>query len=264
MVLDGAVDPRQSPIAGLEGQARGFERAFGNFATWCRQNAGSTCPIAPDPRAAVAKSLNTARTSAVDGRDGRRATTGWIFTAVVSSLYSQEAWPFLARAISDLQRGDPRVLFLLADNLAERDSAGHYSNLYDALNVVNCADSDEYPSVARIRALQTEWRDKYPLFGAPLALGLLNCSLWLGKRDPYPVGPATGSPPIVVVGTTGDPATPYESTAKLAGLLGTGTVVTWNGEGHTAYPETRCIRNAVDAYFIDLKIPAKGLTCPAR
>jgi hypothetical protein len=183
---------------------------------------------------------------------------------VVSSLYSQEAWPFLARAISDLQRGDPRVLFLLADNLAERDSAGHYTNLYDALNAVNCADSDEYPSVARIRVLQTEWRDKYPLFGAPLALGLLNCSLWLGKRDPYPVGPATGSPPIVVVGTTGDPATPYESTAKLAGLLGTGTVVTWNGEGHTAYPETRCIRNAVDAYFIDLKIPAKGLTCPAR
>ena len=66
----------------------------------------------------------------------------------------------------------------------------------------------------------------------------------------------------MVVGTKGDPATPYESTAKLANMLGTGTVVTWQGEGHTAYPETPCIRNAVDAYFINLTVPAKGLTCP--
>jgi len=66
------------------------------------------------------------------------------------------------------------------------------------------------------------------------------------------------------VGTKGDPATPYESTPELAQLLGTGTVVTWEGEGHTAYPSTSCIRNAVDAYLIDLKVPARNLTCPAR
>jgi len=96
------------------------------------------------------------------------------------------------------------------------------------------------------------------------AVGLLTCSVWPAKKDPYPVGPATGAPPIVVVGTTGDPATPYESTAKLATLLGTGTVVTWEGEGHTAYPETACIRNAVEKYLIDNEKPATGLTCPAR
>jgi hypothetical protein len=93
---------------------------------------------------------------------------------------------------------------------------------------------------------------------------MLPCAVWPGKHDPYPVGAATGAPPIVVVGTTGDPATPYEQTAKLAQLLGVGRVLTWEGEGHTAYPETPCIANAVDAYLINLRVPAEGQRCPAR
>lgn len=263
MVLDGAVDPQQGPIAGSEGQAKGFERAFTNFATWCSDNTRA-CPIAPDARKAVLSAIDTARRSPVRGTDGRRATAGWVFYAVVSTLYSQEAWPFLARGIDELLDGDPEVVFLLADSYADRDETGRYSNLFDANNAVNCADSDEYPTVAEIRTFQADWRKKYPLFGAPLAVGLLNCAVWPAKKDPYPVGPATGSPPIVVVGTTGDPATPYESTAKLAQMLGTGTVLTWDGEGHTAYPETACIREAVEDYLIALTVPAEGLTCPAR
>ena len=89
--------------------------------------------------------------------------------------------------------------------------------------------------------------------------------MWPAKNDPYPAGKAEGAPPIVVVGTKGDPATPYESTPKLANMLGVGTVLTWEGEGHTAYPETRCIRNAVDDYFIDLTRAGRGTSrCPAR
>src|SRR5690606_34119656 len=131
---------------------------------------------------------------------------------------------------------------------------GTYSNLFDANIAVNCADGD-YPTVEEIRGLQSQWRAKYPLFGAPLATGLLSCSLWPAKKDPYPTGKADGAPPIVVIGTLGDPATPYESTPKLAAMLGVGTVVTWEGEGHTAYPDTTCIRTAVDDYFTDLKVP---------
>jgi pimeloyl-ACP methyl ester carboxylesterase len=262
MVLDGAVDPQQSPVAGSEGQAMGFERAFTNFTNWCRSNSRQ-CPLAPDARAAVLDAIDTARRSPVKARDGRTATAGWVFLSVVSSMYSQDAWPILARAISDLRRGNPKIMFLLADAYAERDSDGEYSNLFDANNAVNCVDSEQYPTVEDIRRLQAQWRTKYPLFGAPLAIGLLNCSLWPADKDPYPVGKADGAPPIVVVGTTGDPATPYESTAKLADLLGTGTVVTWEGEGHTAYPETACIRNAVEKYLIDEQKPAAGLTCPA-
>jgi pimeloyl-ACP methyl ester carboxylesterase len=262
MVLDGAVDPQQSAVASTEGQAIGFERAFTNFTTWCRSNS-RTCPIAPDARTAVLSAISSARRTPVKAADGREATAGWVFLSVVSSMYSQDAWPLLARAISDLRRGNAQIMFLLADAYAERDSDGKYSNLFDANNAVNCVDSEQYPSEGDIRRLQSQWRTKYPLFGPALAIGLLNCSLWPATKDPYPVGPAEGSPPIVVVGTTGDPATPYESTAKLANLLGTGTVVTWEGEGHTAYPETACIRNAVEEYLIDGEKPAAGLTCPA-
>ena len=116
----------------------------------------------------------------------------------------------------------------------------------------------------QVRPLQADWRSRYPLFGAQSALSLLVCAQWPGKRDPYPTGAATGAPPIVVVGTTGDPATPYEQTARLASLLGVGVVLTWQGEGHTAYPQTRCVVEAVDRYLIDLAAPAAGTTCPPR
>jgi pimeloyl-ACP methyl ester carboxylesterase len=262
MVLDGAVDPKQNPVESTEGQAVGFQRAFANFTAWCKQNPGR-CPIAADPQGAIVAALERGRTNPVKGADGRAATAGWVFYAVVATMYSQDSWQALAQGIADLSRGTTRFIFLLADVYAGRDDAGHYKNLFDANNAVNCIDSDNYPTVEQVRALQSQWRTKYPLFGAPLAMGLMSCSLWPAKKDPYPVGPAVGAPPIVVVGTKGDPATPYESTAKLADMLGTATVVTWDGEGHTAYPETACVRTAIDDYFIDLKVPAKGLTCPA-
>jgi pimeloyl-ACP methyl ester carboxylesterase len=262
-VLDGAVDPGQDLIAGSESQAKGFERAFGNFAAWCARTA-DRCPIAPDARGAVTAAIDKARVSPVTGDGGRVATAGWVFYAVISSLYTEQGWEDLAKAIDDLQSGDPSGVFELADAYAERDNDGRYSNLFDANLAVNCADSTGSPSQARIRALQTQWRPKYPLFGAPLAVGLLTCAHWPAKRDPYPTGAAKGAPPIVVVGTTGDPATPYEQTAKLAEMLGVGQVLTWEGEGHTAYPQTACITEAVDRYLISLDPPPAGQRCPAR
>lgn len=263
LVLDGAVDPRADDVAASEGQATGFERAFGNFVTWCDGNPDG-CPIAPAARETVVSVLEQARRSPVRGDDGRSATSGWVLTAVVSSLYTRDGWTELAEAIDDMRRGDPDGVFELADQYAERDSAGHYSNLFDANAAVNCTDSEQRLSVTGIRAKQSEWRTKYPLFGAPLAVGLLLCSQWPGKRDPYPTGAAEDAPPIVVIGTTGDPATPYEQTPRLADMLGVGVVLTWEGEGHTAYPETQCITQAVNAYLIELKPPGDGQRCPAR
>jgi len=262
LVLDGAVDPTLGSMASSEGQAKGFERAFDNFAAWCAANRAD-CPIAPNARAAVTAALQSARTSPASGRDGRRATAGWVFTAVISSLYSEDRWPQLATAIGKLRGGDPAGVFQLADDYAERDQSGRYSNLFDALITVNCTDDDKSATVAEIRRLQGEWRARYPLFGAASALNLI-CAQWPGKRDPYPTGKAEGAPPIVVVGTKGDPATPYEQTPALAKMLGVGVVLTWEGEGHTAYPHTRCITAAVNAYLIDLRAPPDGQSCPAR
>jgi pimeloyl-ACP methyl ester carboxylesterase len=261
MVLDGAVDPTQDTITASAGQAGGFELAFSNFTGWCNSTPAQ-CPIAGDARGAVQKAINDARTNPQPGPQGRSATSGWVLLAVVSAMYSQNAWPYLGEAIAGLAHGDTRYLFLLADNYAERNPDGTYSNLFDANAAVSCADSD-FPTVAQIRTLQAQWRTKYPTFGATMATGMLGCAVWPAGKDHYPTGPAVGAPPIVVVGTTGDPATPYAGTAKLANMLGTGTVVTWNGQGHTAYPETACIRSAVENYLVSLTVPPKGLTCPA-
>jgi pimeloyl-ACP methyl ester carboxylesterase len=261
MVLDGAVDPQQTPVQSSEGQAMGFERALDNFSVWCKANV-SKCAIAADPRGAIVQAVDSARTNPVKGSGGRLATSGWVLWGVIFAMYSQDNWKYVGPAIDNLRKGNPGLIFAMADSYAERDEQGHYSTLFDANNAVNCADAN-YPTVEEIRVLQSQWRAKYPLFGAPLATGLLTCAAWPAKKDPYPVGPATGAPPIVVVGTTGDPATPYESTMKLADMLGVGQVLTWEGEGHTAYPTTTCIRKAVDSYLIDLRVPEKGQRCPA-
>jgi pimeloyl-ACP methyl ester carboxylesterase len=263
MVLDGAIDPKQDLVARSQGQAAGFELAFRDFTTWCTANP-SSCPISADPRAAVVGALDAARRAPVTGSDGRKATAGWIFVGLAQTLYTQRYWPFLGQAISALSRGDARLIFALADNYAERKPDGSYSNLYDANQTVNCSDFAHEPTVAQVRSYQGAWRSLYPLFGAPLATGMLSCAVgeWPGGADPYPTGAATGAPPIVVVGTTGDPATPYAQTQRLADMLGIGHVLTWQGEGHTAYPQTPCITDAVDAYLIGLTVPAAGKTCP--
>jgi len=127
-------------------------------------------------------------------------------------------------------------------------------------SAVNCADGN-YPDSAQIRTLQSQWRGKYPLFGAALATGLLGCSVWPAKKDPYPTGKAAGAPPILVVGTTGDPATPYAGAeALLARIQGSG-LLTFDSTEHTAYSKNACIDAAVNAYLLRGTLPRDGKVC---
>ncbi len=160
IVLDGAVDPQQSPVEASEGQAMGFERALDNFTAWCKTST-ARCPIAADPKGAINAALDKARTAPVKASDGRVATAGWILWGVIFAMYSQDSWQYVGPAINNLSRGDPTLIFAMADSYAERDQNGHYSNLFDANNAVNCADAD-YPTVDEIRGLQSQWRTKYP------------------------------------------------------------------------------------------------------
>jgi pimeloyl-ACP methyl ester carboxylesterase len=263
MVLDGAVDPKQGFVAGSLSQAQGFETAFNDFAKWCKSNTNQ-CPIADDPEGEVMAALKSARANPLTGSDGRKATPGMLITAIASAMYTQQYWQPLAQTIALLKEGNPRGVFILADAYSQRKPDGTYTNMFDAFNTVSCSDTNEKPTLADIRADQASWREKYPLFGASMAMGMLTCALWPGQRDPYPTGKAEGAPPILVVGTTGDPATPYGQTRKLADMLGVGEVLTWDGEGHTAYPQTTCISNAVDDYLINLKTPPSNTVCPAK
>src|SRR5829696_720439 len=263
MVLDGAVDPRAGEVAASRAQAAGFERAFGQFAANCRARMAA-CRIGPDPRATVTRVLAEARRSPIPGGSGgRKATAGHVELAVVSALYDRGDWAELESAIAAADGGNSSGVFELADQYSQRDDNGDYSNLLDANTAINCADSAERVPDATVRASLAQWRTAYPLFGSSLALGLLTCQQWAAPRQPLPAVRAAGAPPLLVVGTVNDPATPYASAQVLARTLASGRLLTWRGEGHTAYPKTPCVTAAVNAYLISLKAPAPGASCAA-
>ncbi len=262
MVLDGAVDPLAGEVAAGEAQARGFEQAFAQFAANCRAR-GASCPIGPDARGSLLRLLTKARQSPIPAGAGesRRATAGHVLLAAISALYDQGDWPKLESAIAQGIGGNAAGVLTLADRYAQRDPKGHYTNLLDANTAINCADSrDKVPDASVHQALSL-WRQKYPLFGTSLALGLIGCQQWAAPRQPLPAVRAAGAPPLLVIGTVHDPATPYASAQVLARTLATGRLLTWNGEGHTAYPKTPCVTGAVDAYLISLQVPKTGATC---
>lgn len=260
MVLDGAVDPRQDDIATSEQQARGFEQAFDAFAANCR-NRGSECSLGSDPRARMQQILRQVREAPVPADGERFATEGIVVFAAIAALYNPARWPTLETALDDVQDGQASGVMGLVDEYNGRGANGNYDNSIDAQLAISCTDEQTSPDPERIAELQREWDERYPLFGSVLALSLQGCSRWEAPRDPYEVGEAAGAPPIVVIGTTGDPATPYRNTKQLAELLGSGTVLTWQGEGHTAYPQSGCIIDAVHDYLIELRVPDAGTRC---
>lgn len=264
LVLDGAVDPSKDDLEGSEGQAAGFEQAFDAFAADCVAQ-GAACPAGPDPRALVYELLEGAEASPIpsSGPGGRSATDGLVFIGVLGALYSQDAWPALARSVADAQAGDSVGILDLADGYTRRLDDGSYPNLIDANIAINCADSDQTFTPNQVRGYIAEWDVSYPLYGAALASGLMTCTLWEATRHPLPERDAAGSAPILVIGTEGDPATPYEGAVTMAEQLEAGVLLTWEGEGHTAFPKTDCITDAVVGYLVALVAPADGTTCPA-
>jgi pimeloyl-ACP methyl ester carboxylesterase len=263
LVLDGAVDPVATEVQSAEAQAAGFEKAFGQFAANCKGK-GATCLLGADPRATLQRVLAKARANPIPGGSGgRKATAGHVLLAVVSALYDEGDWTELESAIAEADGGNAASVFTLADRYQQRDDKGDYSNFIDANTVINCTDTAEKVPDATVRSMLAAWRTKYPLFGPPLALGLLACQQWSAPRAPLPKVRAAGAPPLLVIGTVNDPATPYRSAQVLARTLATGRLLTWNGEGHTAYPKTACVTSAVNAYLVSLKVPKTGAVCAA-
>jgi pimeloyl-ACP methyl ester carboxylesterase len=265
LVLDGAVDPDATEVESAEGQAQGFEGAFDAFAANCTGLLAG-CPLGPDPRLFVTDLLaQAAATPIPSSRQGetRAATPGHVLTGVAAALYDADSWPKLAQDLAAARTGDSAGIFTLADSYNGRYDDGTYSNILDANLAINCADTDETYTEAQVRTYVADWSVQYPLFGASLASSLYTCSVWDAPRTPLPERDAEGSAPIVVIGTEGDPATPLAGAVDMAGDLDSGVLLTWLGEGHTAYPKTGCVTSAVNAYLIDLTVPAEGLTCPA-
>jgi pimeloyl-ACP methyl ester carboxylesterase len=262
-VLDGALDPVTTELAQDEQQVQAFELAFDQFAADCRKR--PACAVLGDPRAVVTSLIATAdRQPLHSSRAGetRVATGGIVTIGVLSALYDQSDWASLGNALISAQRGDAAGLFSLADQYLERDeTTGHYTNIMDANLAINCNDSRLKMTDALVAGQARQWIAKYPIFGRNAASSLYSCYGWPASGHPLPPASAPGAPPILVIGTVHDPATPYRQAGLLAKALGSGVVLTWDGEGHTAYPKTACIRTKVDRYLVSA-VPPTGDSCP--
>jgi len=265
LVLDGAVDPSLDLAALSKGQARGFEAALGRFLADCAND--RSCPFRhggkPGPafdrlmRQIDAKPLPATRL-----RDPRLVGPGYAWSGIVGALYSRGSWPLLAAGLALAEAGDGSLFLLLADPLNGRSPDGGYSNLIDAHRAVVCVDFPAPRDPAAYEAEARAWSREAPHFGALLAFSDVGCAFWpiAPTRKPAPVS-APGAPPIVVIGSTGDPATPYPWSVALSRQLSSSILVTRRGEGHTGYASSACVAEAADAYLVDLKVPKRGLTC---
>jgi pimeloyl-ACP methyl ester carboxylesterase len=265
LVLDGALDPRlDANQLGLQ-QAGGIQLALRSFLADCVKRAD--CPLGSDATAAearVSSMLASIRAQPIRGDGARSVDLALAETGIIAALYTNTTWPYLRVALRLALLGDGRGLLALADSYDDRGPSGHYeSNELAANYAVNCLDRPDVASVADVQARVPSYSQASPVFGAALAWGDLACAYWPVKATgrPHAIS-ARGAAPILVVGTIRDPATPYAWAQGLASQLASATLLTYDGDGHTAYRRgSTCIDGAVDAYFLQGTTPAAGLRC---
>ncbi|HEV2634341.1 MAG TPA: alpha/beta hydrolase [Actinocrinis sp.] len=265
VVLDGALDPKLSSMQLNVAQATAFDGELKQFAENC---AGQTdCPMGTDPTAGVAH-LKTW----VDGLDAhplpgdatRQLNEAYAMTGIAFAMYSQTFWPDLKAALISAYAGNGSQLLAMADAYNDRSNSHFQDNSTEANYAVNCLDHpDEATSVAQIQADLPAYEKAAPFFGEMVDWSGLPCAYWGTPATGVPAKlTAQGSGPILVVGTTRDPATPYAWAQGLSTELSSGHLLTMNGDGHTAYLRgSTCIDSAVDAYFLNGTVPQAGLVC---
>ena len=262
MVLDGAIDPALSLAEQGLGQAKGFEQALRTYVDYCQASTG--CPLSGGTDAGVQQIRNlitSANSTPLPTSDPNRTVTGSdIVTALSEYLYSSEqAWPPLTSALDQAINHHDGSAFAVKeeqDSSSKDDSGG-------AFQTVTCLDYPVEGDTATWAAQYEEAKRVAPIFGNTSVGMDLVCSVWghNGTRKPTQIH-AHGAAPILVVGTTGDPATPYAWSKSLAEQLDSGQLLTWEGNGHTAYGgDAPCVNDAIDAYLLSGTMPKEDLTC---
>ncbi|WP_381804335.1 alpha/beta hydrolase [Streptomyces niveus] len=267
-VFDAVVDPTESSEQGSLGQAKGFQLALTNFAKDCVSR-GDACTLPgstpQEIQNFVVGLLDRLDKKPINGFGGRPLTETQATNGIAQALYSKEYWPLLEQGLDEADGGSGALLLVLSDAMNGRNEKGQYSNIQAANAAVNCVDSKQRYTLAQTKAKLAEFRKVSPVFGDFLGWGLLGCSEWPvpGEWDKPDVS-APGAAPILVIGNTGDPATPYEGARAMVKALGKGVGVelTYEGQGHGAYNSgSTCVQNAVNGYLLDGKVPKSGTVC---
>lgn len=268
IVVDGATDSSISVFEVGLTQTKGFQLALENYLKACPQMFDN-CPFTSDLQASLAtirELYDRYDAKPVKAPDGRMMDAGVIDIAMSMALYSQDSWEYLNDLFSEAEAGETDTAFFLADYYYGRDTDGTYlDNSLEAFLAIYCVDYpvERDPTVLAMQeallqqASPTTYRPSPPV-------GDLLCANWPYQYQGPGITALTGkgAPPVLVVSTTGDPATPYEWGVALAEQLESATLVTYNGEGHTAYsPDNTCIATVVDDYLINGTVPASDPQC---
>ncbi len=267
LVLDAAVDPSLDLAGRLAGQAASFEGALDRFLADCARRPACTFHQGGRPAQAferIVAGLQRAPLPAIAVGGGRTATESSAWTAILGALYTPGfGWPYLAEALQLAAQGDGSLLLAASDALEGRKPDGEYTNLVEANTAIDCADEPGPSDPAAFDRLAAQLAAPAPRVGRVLAYSGLICATWPVRSMRRPARLAIGGlPPVVVVGATGDPATPYAWAVSLAKQLGSGVLLTRRGEGHTSYGRgDTCIDGAVDAYLLRLAPPKAGTVC---
>ncbi|WP_408897728.1 alpha/beta hydrolase [Nocardioides sp. R1-1] len=267
MVLDGAIDPSLTPRDGALSQAKGFETALRSYVQSCVDD--GDCFLGNSVEAAL-KTI-TDLIASIDAQplptgdaEGRELTVGLAFYGLILPLYSEENWSLLDDGLQQALDGNGSTLLFLADFYGSREKGSYADNSLEAISVINCLDDPWSITPDEVQAQFADFEKASPTFGDVFAWGLTACNgiPFTSTDEPDLEIDGSGAPPIVVLGTTRDPATPYEEAVAMAEQLDSAVLVSRDGDGHTAYnKKNACIDDAVHAYLLDGTVPQDGLTC---
>jgi pimeloyl-ACP methyl ester carboxylesterase len=264
-VLDGAVDPTLTNTQLNLQQAAGFETALRAYVTNCVDSSSCFLGTSVDEGLATIRTfLDQTADEPVPTSDGDRVlAAGNAFYGLIAPLYNRDYWVLLSQALRSAINGDGTALLGLSDLYSSRGPDGYTDNSTEANYAINCLDDPSFVPAADVPASLPEFEKASPTLGDSFAWATTNCSGSQTKaEEPFPAISADGAAPIVVVGTSRDPATPYEWAVKLAGLLQSGVLVSRDGDGHTGYNAGNdCVDSAVEDYLVDDVVPSDGLQC---
>jgi pimeloyl-ACP methyl ester carboxylesterase len=263
LALDAVVDPAVGPLAQLLEQAAGFEAGLQGFFAYCRAHA--SCVYGQgDPATKLDALLKRLERDPLHVGE-RTLTRSQAITAVMAGLYSPDYWEPLAAALHAAEVDNGETLLLIADAYQGRRPDGSYTNEWDANLAINCLDRPVPSDMATYDQLGLELAKASPLFGPQFQFGYLVCAYWPVKPTGI-IGPvsADGAAPILLVGATHDPATPYSEAQAVNRELAGSVLVTRDGYGHGSYALSDCARMMEDAYLLDLTVPAKGTVCESN
>jgi pimeloyl-ACP methyl ester carboxylesterase len=264
LVLDGAVDvslpSRELSLA----QAGGFETALRSYVDDCTQ--GDDCFLGDDVdegMQTIGDLIDDIEQQPLPTQQGRDLTVGNAFYGIVAPLYNRENWTLLDQGLSQALDGNGSTLLLLSDFYASRDGDTYEDNSAEAILAINCLDDPYAIDPSQVPAQYADFERVSPTFGRVFAWGLVGCRGIEVRSSEKPLTiRGEGAAPIVVTGTTRDPATPYAWAVSLAEQLESGVLISRDGDGHTAYNSgNECVDEAIEAYLIEGTVPQDGLEC---